>query len=160
MITETSHILDYPFCILKKRKPMFSPVYCKHIPRTVVEETQKRLWTYVYYSNKLELSTDLRSLPVYNRNISKHNSRKNFTWYQTQLFELRSKSLLQPYKVRQIDGIYACFRLFSIMKFPIGDEGEQNPHRFKGSAFSIPTTCAYCKVCQLHPMKITDPVTE
>ena len=28
-----------------------------------------------------------------------------------------------------------------------GDEGAQKPHTFKSSAFSIPTTCAYCKVC-------------
>ncbi|KZT09361.1 uncharacterized protein LAESUDRAFT_675278 [Laetiporus sulphureus 93-53] len=26
-----------------------------------------------------------------------------------------------------------------------GDEGEQRPHTFKSSTFSIPTTCAYCK---------------
>ncbi|OCH90899.1 hypothetical protein OBBRIDRAFT_792810 [Obba rivulosa] len=26
-----------------------------------------------------------------------------------------------------------------------GDEGEQSPHTFKSSSFSIPTTCAYCK---------------
>ncbi|CDO68266.1 hypothetical protein BN946_scf184842.g29 [Trametes cinnabarina] len=28
----------------------------------------------------------------------------------------------------------------------IGDEGAQNPHMFKSSSFSIPTTCAYCKL--------------
>jgi hypothetical protein len=27
-----------------------------------------------------------------------------------------------------------------------GDEGEQRPHDFKSTSFSIPTTCGYCQV--------------
>lgn len=32
----------------------------------------------------------------------------------------------------------------SLSVFP-GDEGEQHPHTFKSSSFSIPTQCVYCK---------------
>jgi hypothetical protein len=36
--------------------------------------------------------------------------------------------------------------IHSSLKFEIDDEGAQQPHSFKGSSFSIPTPCGYCKV--------------
>ncbi|KAJ3009402.1 hypothetical protein NUW54_g2793 [Trametes sanguinea] len=57
---------------------------------------------------------------------------------------------LSPLYVR-LDPVLATGTTFSLefralMDVITGDEGAQSPHTFKSSSFSIPTTCAYCKL--------------